>query len=96
MYRVIIDELVFKDDLKRISRHDQQRIIRAIRDKLTTSPEKFGAPLKGTLKGYWKLRAGQYRVVYEIEKEKVIVYVIAVSFRRNKEVYREAVKRQGL
>lgn len=96
MYRVIIDELVFEDDLKRISRHDQQRIIRAIRDKLTTRPEKFGAPLKGTLKGYWKLRAGQYRVVYEIEKEKVIVYVIAVGFRRNKEVYREAVKRQGL
>ncbi len=96
MYHVIIDELVFEEDFKKISKPDQQRIIKTVRNKLTTSPEKFGSPLKGHLKGYWKLRVGQYRVVYEIEKEKIIVYVIVVGFRRNEQVYKEAVKRLGL
>ncbi len=96
MYKVIIDELIFEQDFKKISKPDRQRIIAAIRKKLTNDPEKFGVPLKSSLKGYWKLRVGQYRVVYEIQKEKVIVYVIVVGFRRNKEAYKEALKRQGL
>ena len=96
MYTVIIDELVFEEDFKKISKPDQQRIIRAIRKRLTAEPEKFGSPLKRPLRGYWKLRVGQYRVVYEIQKEKVIVYVILVGFRRNKEAYKEAIKRHGL
>ena len=95
MYKVILDELIFEEDFKKIPKSDQQRIIKAIRDKLTNEPEKFGLPLKGPLKGYWKLRVGQYRVVYEIQKEKVIVYVIVIGFRRNQEAYRKALKRQG-
>lgn len=96
MYQVIIDELVFKEDFKQISRPDQQRIIKAIRNKLATDPEKFGSPLKSPLKGYWKLRVGQYRVVYEIQKEKIVVYVILVGFRREREVYKNALKRKGI
>ena len=96
MYKVIIDELIFEEDFRKVSKPDQQKIITAIRKKLTTDPDNFGTPLKGLLKGYWKLRVGEYRVVCEIQKEKVIVYVIFVGFRRNKEVYKEALKRQGL
>ncbi|MDP2167746.1 MAG: type II toxin-antitoxin system RelE/ParE family toxin [Thermodesulfovibrionales bacterium] len=95
MYQVIIDELVFKEDFKRIDASDQRKIIIAIRKKLVLEPEKFGSPLKCPLKGYWKLRVGEYRVVYEIEKDRVLVYVIAVGFRRNEEVYRRVLKRLG-
>jgi len=95
LYQVIIDELVFEEDFRQISKPDQQKIIKAIRSKLVSAHEKFGSPLKGPLKGYWKLRVGQYRFVYEIEKEKIIVYVIIVGFRRDKEVYKAAIKRQG-
>ncbi len=93
MYTVLIDELVFKEDFKSIDRSDQQKIIKAIRKKLTTEPEKYGEPLKRDLKGLCKLRVGQYRVVYEIKSEKILVYVIKIGFRRNEEVYRKVLKR---
>jgi mRNA interferase RelE/StbE len=93
MYIVLIDELVFKEDFRKIDKADQQKIIKAIRKKLTRDPEGFGAPLRGGLKGLWKLRVGQYRVVYEIKKNEILVYVVKVGFRRDEEVYREVMKR---
>ncbi len=93
MYTVLIDELVFKEDFRKIDKPDRQKIIKAIRKKLTRDPEGFGAPLRGGLKGLWKLRVGQYRVVYEIKKQKIVVYVVKVGFRRDEEVYREVLNR---
>lgn len=93
MYTVLIDELVFREDFKSIDRADQQKIIKSIRKKLTVYPEKYGQPLKGNLKGLWKLKVSKYRVVYEIKGEKTLVYVIKIGFRRDEEVYKEAVKR---
>jgi mRNA interferase RelE/StbE len=93
MYTVLIDELVFKKDFRKIVKPDQQKIIKAIRKKLTRDPEGFGAPLRGDLKGLWKLRVGQYRVVYEIKKQEIVVYVVKVGFRRDEEVYKEVLKR---
>lgn len=96
MFKVLIDELVLKKDFKKIEKTDQLRIIKTIRKKLTTKPEEFGKPLAGELKGYWKLRIGEYRVIYEIEKDKIIVYVIMVGYRRDEEAYKKAVMRLGL
>ncbi len=93
MYRVLIDELVLEEDFKRIDQKAQKRIVRAIREKLAVAPKEFGKPLKGDLKGLWRLRVGQYRVVYEIKEKVVVVYVIKVGLRRDTEVYRELVKR---
>ena len=93
MYTVLIDELVFKEDFRKIDKPDQQKIIKAIRKKLTRDPEGFGAPLRGDLKGLWKLKVGQYRVVYEIKKQEIVVYVVKVGFRKDEEVYREVLKR---
>jgi mRNA interferase RelE/StbE len=95
MYKVLIDELVFKVDFRRIDLVDQKKIIRAIRERLAMKPESYGRPLKGELKGYWKLRIGEHRVIYEIQKAQVTVYVVKVGFRRNDEVYRSVLKRLG-
>ena len=64
---------VFKKDLPRISHDVKQRIRKAIEVKLTSAPEEFGEPLRRTLKGYWKLRVGDYRVIYKVEGKTVIV-----------------------
>ena len=93
MYRVVIDELVLEKDFKKINLADQKRILTAIRKKLTTEPKKFGRPLRGELKKYWKLRVGKYRVIYEILEDQVLVYVILVGFRRDEDVYKAAVSR---
>lgn len=93
MYEVLIDELVFKEDFKNIANPDRQRIIRAIGRKLPVEPERYGQRLRGGLAGLWKLRVGRFRVVYEVKKDKVLVYVIKVGFRRDDEVYTETLKR---
>lgn len=93
IFEVLIDELVLKDDFKNIDLQHQRKIVKAIRERLSTDPEKYGEPLRGDLKGYWKLRVGEFRVIYEIRKEQVIVCVIKVGLRRNDEVYRAVLKR---
>ena len=93
MYAIAIDELVFKEDFKGIDKSDQQKIIKSIRKKLTISPERYGNPLKGELKGLWKLRVGKYRVIYDVKADKISVYVIKIGFRRDEEVYKETLKR---
>ncbi|MDD8016587.1 MAG: type II toxin-antitoxin system RelE/ParE family toxin [Acidobacteriota bacterium] len=92
-YEILIDELVLKDDFKRIEIHHQKRIIKTIRERLRQNPEKHGQPLRGDLKGLWKLRVGEFRVIYEIRKAEIVVMVIKVGVRRNAEVCRAALKR---
>jgi mRNA interferase RelE/StbE len=95
MYRIVFDELVLRKDFRKIDRQDQRRIVRAIRQKLSAKPKDFGRTLRGELKGFWKLRVGEYRVIYEIEEDQVLVYVVLVGFRRDEEVCREALARLG-
>ena len=93
MYTVEIDELVFSEDFKRIDGPGQKRIMKAVRKKLTDEPRAYGKPLSGVYKGYWKLKVGPYRLVYEIIESQVTVYVIKVGYRRDSEIYKELAKR---
>ena len=71
-------------ELRRISRPDRTRIVAAI-DRLTELPH-LGAALKGDLRGLRRLRVGDYRILYEIEDDELIVLVVRVAHRR--EAYR--------
>ena len=84
-----------EEDLESIGPSAARRIVKAIDSKLTRDPLKFGAPLSGTLANFRKLRVGDYRVVYQVREKKVVVYVLAVGPRRDKEIYRAAVKRKS-
>jgi len=61
----------------------KERIKRAILERLETDPLMYGFPLRGILKPHWKLRVGDYRVLYEIVKNEVHIVVIG----NRKEVY---------
>lgn len=84
MWKVVYRESV-KKDLKSISKDIQYILRKAIEEKLMTNPIKFGLPLRRSLKGYMKLRVGDYRIIYFIDKKRVIVEVIKIGHR--KEVY---------
>jgi mRNA interferase RelE/StbE len=81
------------NDLKSVGPAAAKRIMRTINEKLTRAPEKFGAPLSNNLKDFRKLRIGDFRVVYQVLNKKVIVFVLAVGPRRDKEIYRSASNR---
>ena len=80
-------------DLKSLGPLAARRIIRAIDKKLTTEPLQFGAPLSANLVGFRKLRIGDNRVVYQVVETIVVVFVLAVGPRRDKEIYQIASKR---
>ena len=81
------------DDLKSVGPAAAKRIIQAIDKKLTIAPEKFGAPLSHNLKHFRKLRIGDYRVVYHVYNKRVLVFILAVGPRRDKQIYQAASKR---
>jgi len=70
--------------LSDIPKKDRVRIVNAI-DKLGDSP-RSGTPLSGKWKGLWRIRVGNYRVIYGMKKTECVILVVRVSHRR--EVYR--------
>lgn len=69
-------EKVVGEDIPRVSREWKERIKKAIEEKLSFEPESFGKPLRRSLKGYRKLRVGDYRIIFRIEKKLVKIFVI--------------------
>lgn len=88
-WNIIYDKLVWLEDLKDIDPFHRKRIIRVINKKLSTAPSEYGVPLRGRYHGFWKLPVGDWRVVYSIKKDKVLVYVIKIGKRRDDIVYNE-------
>jgi len=60
---------------------------KAIEEKLMVDPLKFGRPLRRNLSGLFKLRVGDYRIIYQIYEHEVLVVIIKVGHR--KEVYED-------
>ena len=71
------------EDLPLIDRKTKDRIQRAIEERLRTAPHDYGEPLRKSLKGYWKLRVGDYRVVFKVIKSEVWI----LGIRHRKSVY---------
>lgn len=76
-YEILYVDKVVKLDLPKISGFYKNRIRQAIENKLMTEPGLYGKPLRKSLKGYLKLRVGDYRIIFRIEKEKVKIFMIA-------------------
>ena len=53
---------------------------------LAADPHRVGKPLRFELEGLWSARRGQYRVVYSIQEDEVLVRVVRISHRTD--VYR--------
>ena len=74
-------------DLRKLDVQAQRAILRYLRERIATEndPRRFGHALTGDLKGLWRYRVGDYRIVASIEDDRFIVLVVTVGHRR--EVY---------
>jgi mRNA interferase RelE/StbE len=83
-YRIEIKESARKA-LRGLPSGDQRRIVAKI-DALATEPRPHGSTrLKGP-EDFLRIRAGDYRVIYQIEDDILIVLVVRIAHRR--EAYR--------
>ena len=71
--------------LSKINRQDQDRIISSI-ESLANNPRPDGCRKLSGRPAAWRIRIGSYRVIYELQHEKLIVLVVKIGHRR--EIYR--------
>ncbi|MDF1536867.1 MAG: type II toxin-antitoxin system RelE/ParE family toxin [bacterium] len=77
------------EDIPALPKAVKNRIRKAIEERLTAAPHDYGQPLRRSLKGYWKLRVGDYRVVYRIKGNSVII----LGIMHREKIYEEMEKR---
>jgi mRNA interferase RelE/StbE len=72
-------------ELKKLDARAQRNIVRFLREKIAVEddPRRFGDPLRKDLKGLWKYRIGDYRIICSIEEKSVIVLVVRAGHRRS-------------
>lgn len=75
-FKIIYHPLVVHDDIPRLSSVWKARVQKTIEERLTTYPETYGKPLRRSLKGYRKLRVGDYRVIFRLEKNIIKILII--------------------
>ena len=75
-------------ELRELDRRVQRVILRFLRERIAPpdDPRRFGKSLRHELKGLWRYRLGDYRIVCRIEDEQITVVVLAVGHR--KRIYR--------
>jgi len=72
--------------LKEIGPENGRQITGFLRKKISQDPRGHGKVLKGALRGFWRYRVGDFRVLVRIEDQKLLVLVVRVGHRKN--VYR--------
>ena len=85
----VLNHPAIEADLAALPRNMSERVVRAMEERLAAAPHQYGERLRRSLRGFWKLRVGDLRVLFEIAGREVRVY--AVMDRR--EVYRRAAPR---
>ncbi len=76
MFEIKYHKTVISDDISKLSPDIKNRIKKAIEEKLVFHPDVFGKPLRKSLKGYRKLRVGDYRAIFRIKNKTILIFAI--------------------
>jgi mRNA interferase RelE/StbE len=84
MYRIELRRKVQRS-LDKLPKHDFDAVLDTVKD-LTNSPRPKGVE-KIKSAGLWRVRQGDYRIVYSIDDKQQIITIVRIGHRR--EVYRD-------
>ena len=84
MFEVQFKKSVEKD-LQALPKADKKRILEQIGKVLAKDPYQ-GKALSGEFRGLYRWRTGRFRVIYEVQKEVLVILVLKIGHR--KDVYR--------
>jgi mRNA interferase RelE/StbE len=83
MYQVLFEDSAQKQ-LRKLDRTVQSRLLKAL-SKLTLEPRPAGVKQLKNVEDLYRLRSGDYRVLYRIKDDQLRILVVALAHRR--EVY---------
>ena len=74
--------------ITKLSRSAQNVIQRFLRERLLSAenPRQWGKPLHGEKRSLWRYRVGDYRLICDIQDEKLVVLLLEVGHRKG--IYR--------
>lgn len=77
----------FNKKFKHLEKIQQQRIMDFLEDRVLPhkNPRLLAKPLSGSLRGYWRFRVGDYRIIADIQEE--VLTIVALDLGHRKEVY---------
>lgn len=88
MYKVVFKPQVVKQMAK--LDHYTQKMIKNWMDKNIVNcedPRAHGKALQGDLKGLWRYRVGDYRIIADIQDDELVILLLNIGHRR--EIYQK-------
>lgn len=81
-YKLVLTE-DFEKQFRKLDRSIQTIIVKWIRKHLENceDPSASGKALSANLKGYWRYRIGDYRLLVEIKDKQLIIVAISIAHR---------------
>lgn len=77
-----------RKSLKKLDKQTARRILTYLKDTAELDdPAQRGKALTGNLTGFWRYRAGDYRIICDLFADVLVIYVIDVDHRS--EIYRK-------
>ena len=72
-------------ELQKLDRQAQRDIMAYLDGRImgTEDPRRFGKPLRANLAGLWRYRIRDYRLICQIQDERLLVLVVSVGHRKN-------------
>ncbi len=87
-YKIEFDDLAEKQ-LSKLAKQSQKQIIIFLENLLIkinqngVNPFLLGKALMGNLKGLYRFRTGDFRLICEIKENKLIIYVLKIGHRKD-------------
>ncbi|MGL9717213.1 MAG: type II toxin-antitoxin system RelE family toxin [Wolbachia sp.] len=82
-FSIYYEENVVYEDLPSLPKTIKSRVKEAIKERLSDFPNKVGKALLGELKGHRRIRVGDYRVVYRVNKSERVVMITGIKHRED-------------
>ena len=80
MYKIILEKKP-ENFFRKLERKEQERIVKKF-NELEKNPE-LGKPLTANLAGLWNLRFEDYRAIYQIKQNELVILILKLGHRKN-------------
>jgi len=77
-----------KKGAKKLSPQNRKKVRAFLEERIASmeDPRQLGKPLKGTLSEFWRYRVGDFRILCQLQDQKLVVLVVRIAHR--KDVYK--------